>query len=51
MADTEVRQSLRNTTLHLIFLVFVSTLGPLQFGYHIVWANAKKPAIWKLTNP
>lgn len=30
------RQCLRDTTLHLIFLVFITTLGPLQFGYHIV---------------
>lgn len=23
-------------TLYLVFLVFVVTLGPLQFGYHLV---------------
>ena len=24
-------------TLYLVYLVFVATLGPLQFGYHLVW--------------
>lgn len=26
-------------TLYLIYLVFVTTLGPLQFGYHLVYTN------------
>lgn len=26
-------------TPYLIFLVFVTTLGPLQFGYHLVWPD------------
>ena len=25
-------------TPYLIYLVFVTTLGPLQFGYHLVWS-------------
>ena len=26
----------RDITAYLLFLMLVSTLGPLQFGYHIV---------------
>lgn len=27
---------MRNITPYLVFIVFVTTIGPLQFGYHMV---------------
>ena len=27
-------------TLYLVYLVFIATVGPLQFGYHLVRASA-----------
>lgn len=36
MALGGVRQCIRDVTLYLIFLIAVTTLGPLQFGFHLV---------------
>lgn len=35
MADS-LRQRLQNVSVYLVLLVFIATLGPLQFGYHLV---------------
>lgn len=29
-----------SVTAYLVFLIFVTTLGPLQFGYHLVWMDS-----------
>jgi hypothetical protein len=36
MASTSLRQRIRDVTLYLVYLIFVTTLGPLQFGFHLV---------------
>jgi len=36
MALGGVRQCVRDVTFYLIFLIAVTTLGPLQFGFHLV---------------
>jgi hypothetical protein len=36
MADNLLRQSIRSVSLHLLALIAITTLGPLQFGYHLV---------------
>lgn len=33
---TRVRQCVDEVTLHLLFLIAIVTLGPLQFGFHLV---------------
>ncbi|PGH23108.1 hypothetical protein AJ80_02882 [Polytolypa hystricis UAMH7299] len=35
----------QRVTPYLIFLIFVTTLGPLQFGYHLAELNAPKAVI------
>ncbi|KAG6023678.1 hypothetical protein E4U41_001956 [Claviceps citrina] len=45
MADRTMRQLLRQVTPYLILLIFVSTLGPLQFGYHLAELNAPQDVI------
>ena len=35
MAES-LRQRLHNVSIYLVLLVFIATLGPLQFGYHLV---------------
>lgn len=37
MAPSGVRQCIRDVTVYLIFIIFFSTLGPLQFGFHLVY--------------
>ena len=32
-------QFIRDVTLYLVYLIFVTTLGPLQFGFHLVRAK------------
>ena len=34
------RVLLHDTTAYLAFLLFVTTIGPLQFGYHLVGTQA-----------
>lgn len=36
MASGALRRCIHDVTLYLVFLVLISTLGPLQFGYHLV---------------
>jgi hypothetical protein len=36
MAGQGMREAFRDITLYLIILIAVSTLGPLQFGLHLV---------------
>jgi hypothetical protein len=31
-----LRQCLHDVSIYLIFLVAITTLGPLQFGFHLV---------------
>ncbi|KAH7360170.1 general substrate transporter [Rhexocercosporidium sp. MPI-PUGE-AT-0058] len=45
MASTGVRQCIRDVTLYLVYLIFISTLGPLQFGYHLSELNAPQDVI------
>ncbi|RHZ45432.1 putative MFS glucose transporter [Aspergillus thermomutatus] len=43
MSPTEVTHS--RVTAYLVYLVFVVTLGPLQFGYHLAELNAPQAVI------
>ena len=36
MAGFRLRSRMSDLTSYLIYLIFVSTIGPLQFGYHLV---------------
>ncbi|KAL2074165.1 hypothetical protein VTL71DRAFT_7943 [Oculimacula yallundae] len=45
MASSGVRQCIRDVTLYLVYLIFISTLGPLQFGYHLSELNAPQDVI------
>jgi len=36
MASGGVRQCIRDVTPYLLYLMLVATLGPLQFGFHLV---------------
>ncbi|EKD16852.1 glucose transporter [Drepanopeziza brunnea f. sp. 'multigermtubi' MB_m1] len=45
MASPGLRQSVRDVTLYLVYLIFISTLGPLQFGYHLSELNAPQDVI------
>ncbi|KAI1110300.1 general substrate transporter [Nemania sp. NC0429] len=40
-----LRQYMRDISPYLLLLVFVSTLGPLQFGYHLAELNAPQDVI------
>ncbi|KAI1322131.1 general substrate transporter [Xylariaceae sp. FL0255] len=45
MASTSLRQCIRDVSPFLILLVVTSTLGPLQFGYHLAELNAPQDVI------
>ncbi|KAH8601742.1 general substrate transporter [Bisporella sp. PMI_857] len=45
MASGGVKQCVRDVTPYLLFLIFVSTLGPLQFGFHLSELNAPQDVI------
>ncbi|TAQ86036.1 hypothetical protein B7494_g5648 [Chlorociboria aeruginascens] len=45
MASAGVRQCIHDVTLHLILLILISTLGPLQFGFHLAELNAPQDVI------
>ncbi|KAG6000640.1 hypothetical protein E4U21_005269 [Claviceps maximensis] len=45
MAGRTMGQLFRQTTPYLFMLMFVSTLGPLQFGYHLAELNAPQSII------
>ncbi|KJZ71176.1 hypothetical protein HIM_09431 [Hirsutella minnesotensis 3608] len=45
MAGHGLRQCLREVTAYLLLLVAVSTLGPLQFGFHLAELNAPEDVI------
>ncbi|RDW82895.1 hypothetical protein BP5796_04386 [Coleophoma crateriformis] len=54
MASTGLRQCVRDVTPYLLLLILVSTLGPLQFGFHLAELNSpqdvitcKKKSIWR----
>lgn len=36
MTSAGVRQVIRDVTFPLVLFILISTLGPLQFGYHLV---------------
>ena len=36
MVSQSVKQCIRDVTLYLVVLILITTLGPLQFGYHLV---------------
>ncbi|KAJ6018637.1 hypothetical protein N7499_010171 [Penicillium canescens] len=42
MSDTSTKSSV---TPYLVYLVFITTLGPLQFGYHLAELNAPQAVI------
>lgn len=47
MASNGVRQCVQDVTLYLVFLIAITTLGPLQFGFHLVRADDPFPGdIW-----
>ncbi|KAI0871522.1 general substrate transporter [Hypoxylon argillaceum] len=45
MATTTLRQYMRDVSPYLLLLVTISTLGPLQFGYHLAELNAPQDVI------
>ncbi|KAH9907067.1 general substrate transporter [Xylariomycetidae sp. FL2044] len=45
MASSGLRQCIRDVSPYLVLLVAVSTLGPLQFGFHLAELNAPKDVI------
>ncbi|KAI0390554.1 general substrate transporter [Xylariaceae sp. FL0594] len=45
MAPTALRQCVRDVSPFLLLLVGVSTLGPLQFGFHLAELNAPQDVI------
>ncbi|KAI0017419.1 general substrate transporter [Xylariomycetidae sp. FL0641] len=45
MAPNALRQCIRDVSPYLIFLVAVSTLGPLQYGFHLAELNAPQDVI------
>jgi uncharacterized membrane protein len=36
MPSAGMRQCIRDVSIYLVYLIFISTLGPLQFGFHLV---------------
>lgn len=36
MPSTDLQQVVRDVSSYLILLILISTLGPLQFGFHLV---------------
>jgi len=40
-----MRQCIRDVTFYLVFLIFISTLGPLQFGFHLSELNAPQDVL------
>ncbi|KAI1081536.1 general substrate transporter [Whalleya microplaca] len=45
MASSGLRQCIRDVSPYLILLVAISTLGPLQFGFHLAELNAPQDVI------
>ncbi|KAI1129026.1 general substrate transporter [Nemania abortiva] len=45
MANTTLRQCMRDVSPYLLLLVTISTLGPLQFGFHLAELNAPQDVI------
>ncbi|KAI1088745.1 general substrate transporter [Rostrohypoxylon terebratum] len=45
MSSSGLRQCIRDVSPYLILLVAISTLGPLQFGFHLAELNAPQDAI------
>ncbi|KAF5874792.1 putative glucose transporter protein [Botrytis fragariae] len=45
MASGGMRQCIQDITPYLLFLIFISTLGPLQFGFHLSELNAPQDVI------
>lgn len=45
MPSSGVRQCIRDVTLYLVYLIFIPTLGPLQFGFHLAELNAPQDVI------
>ncbi|KAG0652704.1 putative metabolite transport [Hyphodiscus hymeniophilus] len=45
MPSSGMRQCIRDVTLYLCFIVTISTLGPLQFGYHLSELNAPQDVL------
>ncbi|KAF6804172.1 MFS glucose [Colletotrichum sojae] len=45
MAPSGLRQCMRDVSLYLLVLIAVSTLGPLQFGFHLAELNAPQDVL------
>ncbi|ESZ98195.1 hypothetical protein SBOR_1423 [Sclerotinia borealis F-4128] len=45
MASGGIKQCIQDITPYLLLLVFISTLGPLQFGFHLSELNAPQDII------
>ncbi|KAI9643869.1 Bifunctional purine biosynthesis protein PurH [Ciborinia camelliae] len=45
MASGGMRQCIQDITPYLLLLIFISTLGPLQFGFHLSELNAPQDVI------
>ncbi|KAI1250155.1 hypothetical protein MGN70_007207 [Eutypa lata] len=45
MPSTDLQQVVRDVSSYLILLILISTLGPLQFGFHLAELNAPQDVI------
>ncbi|KAE8449902.1 hypothetical protein EG329_007379 [Mollisiaceae sp. DMI_Dod_QoI] len=45
MPSAGLRQCIHDVTPYLIYLIFISALGPLQFGFHLAELNAPQDVI------
>ncbi|OLN87064.1 putative metabolite transport protein [Colletotrichum chlorophyti] len=45
MAPSGLRQCMHDVSLYLVLLIAVSTLGPLQFGFHLAELNAPQDVL------
>lgn len=51
MASAGLRQCIRDVTPYLLYLILVATLGPLQFGFHLVQLLPHLSLVHPLTSP
>ncbi len=51
MANRGVRQCLSDITFYLVTIIAIATLGPLQFGFHLVSASCSQPVVTGITTP
>ncbi|KAI9742365.1 MAG: hypothetical protein M1818_003898 [Claussenomyces sp. TS43310] len=45
MAPTSIRQCMHDLTFYVVLIIAISTLGPLQYGFHLAELNAPEDVI------